>query len=345
MSFTEITTFNINSEPCVPFGLSRAAEHNLFAACCRRSVRIIELGYSHHFDGDWNFEQSFVDHPSPLIPSKSLHKDTAAIYKSANAAQRRDLLVDPHLMSEELRIDQPVISMVSAQWSPQLKRHQYYLACLTNFGGCEIRSVSKAIRRWDVVVCDVAQHWLEYCGTEASIKTFDELKTAWHRIRLTAFSWITKRLNANLAFATISSDGRIAFHELTADDELRIAFEWDTKLQESNLLEWISFNGRNDALKSFIVVGDIRGNVSLYVVRIDKKSKNVCGVGEERKLFTEDDGVRANGLQWEYCDDTDLLVICLCKGMYFFVFLLSGDGLLLTQHVHYVGHLMITGLF
>lgn len=343
MAFAEITTFNISSEPCIPFGLSRAPEHNLFAACCRRSVKIIELGYSHHFDGNLNFQQSFVDNPSPLIPSNFLNKDSASIYKSSNAAQRHDLLIDPHLMSDELRIDQSAISMVSARWSPQLERQQYYLACVTNFGGCEIRGVDKPVRRWDVVVCDVAKHWLRHCGIDDAIKTFDELKNAWHRIRLTAISWMTQRLNDDLIFATISSDGRIAFCELNAENELRIAFEWDTKLQETNLLEWITFNGKNDVLKSFMVAGNIHGNVSIFDVNIVKKSRHVCGMGDERKLFSDDDGVRAHGIQWEYCDNTDLLVVCLCKGMHFFVFLLSGEGLLLTQHVHYVGHLMITG--
>lgn len=345
MAFTEVTTFSINSEPCIPFGLSRASERNLFAACCRRSVQIIELDYSHHYDGNLNFQQSFADNPSTFVPSNELRKDAAAIYKTANAAQRRDLLVDPHLMSEELRIDQSAISVVSARWSPQLQRQQYYLLCLTNFGGCEIRGVNKTIRRWDVLVCDVSEHWLKHCEAEATIKTkFDDLKMTWHRLRLTAFSWLMERLNENLAFATISSAGRIAFHELSTDHKLRIAFEWDTELQDANLLEWITFNGKDDILKSFIIAGDIRGNVSLYDVNIDEESKNVCGIGEERQLFSEDDGVRANGIHWEYCDNSDRLVVCLCKGMHFFVFLLSSNGLLLKQQVHYVGHLTITGL-
>lgn len=343
MAFTEITTFNISSEPCIPFGLSRTVEHNLFAACYRRSVKIIELGYSHHYDGNFNFQQSYINHPSALIPSKKWNIDAAAIYKTANAAQRRDLLIDPHLMSDELGIDQAAISMISAHWSPQLKRQQYYLACLTNFGGCEIRNVNKAIRCWDIVICDVGQHWLKHCETETTIKTFDELKLIWHRQRLTAFSWWPQCANDNLAFATISGNGHIAFHELNAEHELRITFEWDTQLEETNLFEWITFNGKNNVLKSFLIAGDIHGNVSLYDVHIDKKSKNVCAVGEGRKLFAENDEIRANGAQWEYCDDTDLLVICLCKGMYLFVFLLSGDGILLTQQVHYVGHRMITG--
>lgn len=344
MAFNEVTTFSISSEPCIPFGVSRTNEQNLFAACCGQSVRIIELDYSHHYDGHLNFHQSYIDDPSPFIPSKVLNKDASAIYKAANAAQRRDLLVDPHLMPDELRVDRPAISMVSVRWSPQLEGQQYYLAYLTNFGGCEIRGVNKAIRRWDVVVGDVAEHWLKHHGTEETIKKFEELKTVWHRIRLTAFSWCTKRLNENLAFATISSDGRIAFHELElADNKLRIAFEWDTNLRETNLLEWIIFSGKNDALKSFIIAGDILGNVSLHTVNIDRESKSICGMGDERKLFSEDDGVRAIGIQWEYCDATDLLVVCICKGMHLFVFLLNADGLLLSQQVHYLGHRMITG--
>lgn len=284
-----------------------------------------------------------MDNLSDVIPSKVLQKDAVAIYKGANDAQKRELIIDPHLMSEQLGIDQPAISMVSARWSPLLGRQTYYLAYLTNFGGCEIRSVNKATRRWDVVVCDVTKHWLKYCETEGTIKSFHELMNAWRRLRLTAFSWNVKRSTENLTFATISTDGCIAFHELNADGNLRVILECNTKSMETNLLEWITFNGKNDALKSFIIAGDAHGNVSLYDVRIDNASENVCGIGDERKLFSEDDGVRANGIQWEYCDKTDLLMVCLCKGMHFFVFLLSSDGLLLTQQVHYVGHLMLSG--
>lgn len=343
MAFTEVTTFNINREPCIPFGLSRAADHNLFAVCCRRSVQIIELDYSHHYDGTLNFRQSFADDPSAFIPSKQLKKDAAAVYKAANAAQRRDLIIDPHLMSEELRVDQPAIALISARWSPQSKCQQYYLACLTNFGGCEIRGVNKAIRKWDVVVCDVSKHWSHHCGRVDTIRTFDELKSQWLGLRLSAVSWTATRSSGHLSFATISCAGHVAFHELNADSIMRTAFEWNTELPEANLLEWITFDTTNGSTKSFVVVGDVRGNVTLLDVRIDKRTMDVCGVGDQRKLFSEDDGVRANGIHWEYHDDTDRLMVCLCKGMHFFAFLLSGDGVLRSHRVHYVGHLMITG--
>lgn len=350
MNFKEITTISQQGEPYVPFGLSRTHDDNIFCALNRKSAHILELQYNHHYDGNINVIQSSMEKPSNFIPSKELHTDAVYIYENASKEERHRLLLDPHLLSTELNISENNISFISGRWSPKFggkllsSSSCYYLAYLTNFGGCEIRTKAISERSWNVVISDVGKIWIDHYKKH-SINTFAALQKAVNEIQLTAISWNNQIFDGCLGFATITASGTIVFFELNHTRETKIIFEKHFCYKNTNTLEWFTFHDKRKKVLSYLIIGDINGNIHLHTITIDSKTSSVIDIGEMRTLFMENDGVRVHNVQWDYCSRLDRCIIIVCKGMHLFTFLLNPRGDLLSTNIHYVGHYPINGMF
>lgn len=129
-------TFAHRSEQFIPFGLSRAANHELYCGSTRTKGHILEIIYSHHCDERLFMEQSTLSELSTFIPSNSVPKNSKNIFNNATKDEKHHLLVNWNVMSEELRVGGERATLTDARWSPEIQTlpTKYYLAYLTNFG-------------------------------------------------------------------------------------------------------------------------------------------------------------------------------------------------------------------
>lgn len=96
--------FEYKTDQFVPFGLGKAAQSELYCVASRSKAYILELVYSHHCDERIFMEQSTLDDLSKFIPSHGVPKQAANIFNRATKQEQDRLLIDYHLMSEELKV-------------------------------------------------------------------------------------------------------------------------------------------------------------------------------------------------------------------------------------------------
>lgn len=349
MEATEITKFPIDSDTPIPFGIKRAEDSNLFAFVARRNVHVIKFNYSYYFDGNFNYALSIVNRPSLFVPSKILDKNSLNIFNEATHSEKLTLLIDPNLMPTELKVNDQMITFISADWSlPFGPDNEHYLMCLTNFGGCEIVAENKIERNWNKVISNVGKYWAQHSkpvGNE-KLKTIEAVEEAVNKIRLTACCWSKFPFNDKIQFVTISQSGCIAFQEIIPSNDKsvkpQIIFKHELNIPKVNVIEWIVFKTIKNEIKSFVICGDRLGDITLHQIQINS-SGNANGIIKTISLFRENDSVPVNGMNWEFFKQNNQFIITICKGMHFFVFVLSDDGQILATEVYHVGHLTITG--
>lgn len=359
MEFKEVTMVAYPNTRFIPFGISRAPEDDIFLAINRNTIQVLELNYRHHYNGTCRMLQSVAYAPK-YIPSQHLNIDSKRIYQKASHKDRQYILQDLHLLSKELKVGDPHIVFVSAKWSTRiLNRPNHFLALLTKFGGCEIVAQPNTKRKWTRVICDVSALWKEHCDPDNQlINELGDLKQRAMDVYITAISWNTMQTSNDERqwFVTINARGMLAFYCLENipvdifsdviecnDMTTTIKYTKDLNYSKIKLLEWFTFYDRSGMIQSFLLAGDKTGDVRLLKVEFSKSSHEVINVAEVTVLFSEGDGVVANGFQWDYKTTINAIKIIFCKGMHLFVYLISLNGRILSQKTHYVGHLYISG--
>lgn len=340
------------------FGLQKASENELYCVASRSKAYILELIYSHHCDERIFMEQSTLDDISKFIPSYGVPKQAANIFNRATKQEQHRLLVDYHLMSEELKVSVERVALEHLRWSPLLKHTQtrsYYLAYVTNFGGCEIRQKHTGKLSWCIKVHNVAREWLLCCQKymKYAYNSFAPFEEAVLDIRITAIAWNNAvcEANARVQFSFATASGTIGFldidHGSTKEaPEVQIQFNKKMNFKHINAIEWCTFDVKTSKQRlSYMIVCEMKGTISLLAVQYDANDGNrVVDVYEVATLCDVEDSVWANGVQWEYLDQHNQLLVLACKGLNVFACLFSIDQqTTISTCFHYVGHLTLTG--
>lgn len=347
--------FSFRTDQFVPFGLQRAIESELYCTVSRSKAYISELIYSHHNDERIFMEQSILDDLSKFMASHGVPKNAANIFNKSTKQQQDRLLVDYHLMTEELKVRSDRIALSQARWSPLQSQlpGKHYLAYLTNFGGCEIRRKHTGKLTWCFTVHNIAKDWMIICQKDMkfAFNSFETFEDAVYTIKITAITWnnSTATIESNLLdFCFITANGTIAFYDIS-ENTLELKFQKKLNLKQVNAIEWFTFMDKNNCHRSYIVACEMNGRISLFSIQYDDQNNgnncsNIVDVIEIQQLFDEKDGVCANGIQWEYCKQSNQLIFVICKGMHVFVYLFNlNNETLLSSCIHYVGHLTING--
>lgn len=342
--------FAYRTDQIIPFGLHRAIESELYCTVSRTKAYILELIYSHHSDERIYVEQSILEDLSKFMPSHGVPKNAANIFNKSTKPQQDRLLVDYHLMTEELKVSGERVAMSHARWSPVQSQlaGKHYLAYVTNFGGCEIRRKHTGKMSWCFVVYNVAKEWMILCqrNMKFAFNSFESFEDAVYTIKITAIAWnhsvvaIERKL---LDFCFITANGTMAFYDIGMDAVL-LKFQKKLNLKQANAIEWFTFVDRKNRNRSYIVACEINGAISLHSVQYDDQQNSITDVIETAQLFNESDGVLANGIQWEYCKQSNQLILVICKGMHVFAYLFNlNNETVLSSCIYYVGHLTING--
>lgn len=332
-----------NIECYIPFGIFRAEDANVFCAISRKTAQVLELSYQHHHDGIIRFIQTSIPCPKH-IPSKDIGKECNKIYHRTEQRYRNDIFLDALMVPEIPSHPEIIAALISAKFSTyDASKYGYYVASLSNCGGCQIHFKVSLARRWNLV-CDVSSMWSKHClkKYEEPIQAYNVLQEFILDNRLTALAWNNSILYENRhILAVVNGVGLLAFVRIDSDVE-PVIFEMQTDMLKVNILEWITFHNKKGKLHSYIVMADVLGNISLFAVTFDD-ARNISGVSELSKLWTEGDKVRANGIKWVYQSQTEQLIITCCKGSHVFFYLLNSAGAVLSHCIYYVGGLFITG--
>lgn len=337
--------FAHRTDQFIAFGMHRAADSEIYCAASRTKGHILELIYNHHCEERIYMEQSTLADLSKFMPSHGIPKDAPSIFNKSNKQQQDRLLVDYHLLTEELKVSSERVALIQTKWSP-LQRSmpgKYYLAYLTNFGGCEIRQKHTGRLSWCIVVHNVAKEWMIH--RQKSIKyvltSFETLEEAVYSIKITAITWNNLcGADDNVDFCFITANGNVAFYAV--GDSLQLQFEKQLDLKLANAIEWFTIDDTHRIRRSYIIASSMNGTISLYNVRYDQA--DIVDVLEIVQLFAESDGVCANGIHWDFLEQSNQLIFIVCKGMHVFAYLFSiDDQMVLSSCNHYVGHLSITG--
>lgn len=344
------------------FGLQKAAENELYCVASRSKAYILELIYSHHCDERIFMEQSTLEDISKFIPSFGVPKQAANIFNRATKQEQHRLLVDYHLMSEELKVSVERVALEHLRWSPLPKHTQtqsYYLAYVTNFGGCEIRQKHTGKLSWCIKVHNVAREWLLCCqkNMKYAFNSFAPFEEAVLDIKITAIAWnnFVCEATARVQFSFATANGTIGFldidhgHDLTTTTEMpgvQIQFNKKMNFKHINAIEWFTFDVKKSKQRqSYMVVCEMKGTIKLLRVQYDPNDGNrVIDVNEVAVLCDVVDGVCANGVQWEYLEQHNQLLVIACKGLNLFACSFSIDRqTTISACFHYVGHLPLTG--
>lgn len=363
--------FAYRTQQFIPFGLERAVERELYCVTAQTKAFILQLIYSHHCDERIFMEQSTLSDISKFMPSRGVPRNSANIFNRATKQQQDRLLVDYHLMTEELKVESERVALVQTRWSPSITQSNQseqfpghcYLAYLTNFGGCEIRRKHSGKLSWCIVVDNLAKDWMLYCqktSMKYAFNTFETFENAVYSIKIIAITWNhyfnDKQSNSvnhskTLDFCFATANGNIVFYKLhgagsAGDEAFELQFHKNVKLKQINSIEWSTFQHKK-LTRSYAIACEIKGTINLFSVRLNCNENNsivIEDVIEMTKLFDESDGVCANGIQWEYCKQNNQLIFVICKGQHVFAYLYNLDNeSVQSSCIHYVGHLTIHG--
>lgn len=343
--------FAYRTDQFVPFGLHRAIESELYCTVSRSKVYIFELIYSHHNDERIFMEQSILDDLSKFMPSHGVPKNAVNIFNKSTKPQQDRLLVDYHLMTEELKVGGDRVALSQARWSPLQSQlaGKHYLAYLTNYGGCEIRHKHTGKSTWCFVLHNIAKEWMILCqkNMKYALNSFETFEDAVYSIKITAIAWnhLAETIGRKLLdFSFITANGTIAIYDVGAET-LQLKFQKKLNLQQTNAIEWFTFTDKNNCHRSYMVACEGRGAINLLSIQYnDDQNNDIVDVIEIAQLFGESDGVCANGIQWEYCKQSNQIVFVICKGQHVFAYLFSlNSETVQSSCIHYVGHLMING--
>lgn len=363
--------FAYRTEQFIPFGLERAVERELYCVTAQSKAFILQLVYSHHCDERIFMEQSTLSDISKFMPSHGVPRNSANIFNRATKPQQDRLLVDYHLMTEELKVGSERVALVQTRWSPSLTPSNQsekfpghcYLAYLTNFGGCEIRRKHTGKLSWCIVVHNIAKDWMLYCqktNMKYAFNSFQTFEDAVYSIKITAISWnhyingeqsnsVNNSQTLDFCFAT--ANGNIVFYKLlgagdAGSETIEMQFHKNFNLKQINSIEWFTFEHKK-LTRSYVIACETKGRINLLSVRLNYNENNSIVIEdaiEMTKLFDESDGVCANGIQWEYCKQNNQLIFVICKGQHVFSYLYSLDNeSIQSSFIHYVGHLTIHG--
>lgn len=340
------------------FGLQKASECELYCVVSRSKAYILELIYSHHCDERIFMEQSVLDNISKFIPSYGVPKQAANIFNRATKQEQHRLLIDYHLMSEELKVSVERVALEHLRWSPLLKHipgRSHYLAYVTNFGGCEIRQKHTGKLSWCIKVHNVAREWLLCCqkNMKYAFNSFAPFEEAVHDIKITAIAWNNVRCDAiaRIQFSFATANGTIGFLDIDHGvmqemPESQIQFNKKMNFKHINAIEWCTFDVKKSKQRqSYMVVCEKKGTITLLNVQSDPNDGyRVTDVNEAAVLCDVVDDVWANGIQWEYLEQHNQLLVIACKGLNIFASLFSIDKqTTISTCFHYVGHLTLTG--
>lgn len=353
MEYKELSSITANLETYLPFGVDRIEESNVFCAVSRSKAQILELNYQHHHDGNIRFIQTSVPYPKH-IPSQDIAKDWNSIYNRAEGRHRNEMQLDPMLVPEILNQTELTFAMITARFAPRLlNRNGYHLACLSNYGGCEVQFKRIGGRSW-TIVCNLSGFWSGHCRRkyERTLHDFAALRKYVSDTHLTALCWNNSITEDELQICVVNALGTVAFIQLMVNNDAdehqsvaNILLEKDTNLKKVNMLEWITFHDKQMKKHSFVVVGDLVGDVTIFPVEFSA-AKGAANVLVDLKkginLWKESDSIRADGIKWKYHVKAEQLVLIYCKGSHVFAHVLSKTGKPLSHCKHHIDGLFIT---
>lgn len=338
------------SSELLSFGLSKAPNSELYCLASQRKAYISELFYSHHNDERICTEQSSLSDLSKFKPSHGIPRNAPNIFNQASKEEKHRLLIDCHLMSQEMRIANDRITLSQIHWSPVVNNlnGDYYLAYLTNFGGCEIRAKNVPERTWSIIKHKISKHWMLNC--QKSIKyvlnTFDAFENAVHDVKITAISWqIVNGAVGNPLLGIITANGNFVVYEIGTEPNIR--FEKQTNRKHVQAMQWFTFTDNLNERRSFIITSEINGVISLLSVQFDKENDEIIDVDVKLCLFDESDDVFGNGIHFEYLKELNQLLVVFCKGMHIFASLIdlnTNENPSVISVNHYIGHMTINGI-
>lgn len=341
--------FEYKTDQFIPFGLERTDESELYCVASRSKAYILQLTYSHHCDERIFMEQSTLDNITKFIPSHGVPKQSANIFTRATKQQQDRLLIDCHLMSEELKVSGDRVAISQTRWSPLLSKlpGKYYLAYLTNLGGCEIRQKHTSKLLWCIQVHDIAKDWMMRCQQDMkhAFNTFETYEEAVNSIRIVAIAWNNSVFDEHaVKFCIVTAAGTIVFYDI--GDKFEMRFKKQINIKQINAIKWFTFDDKHNQRHSYVISCEVKGTINLFRVQYDANNECIADVIEISQLFNALDGICVNGIQWEYHSKKNQLIFVACKGMSVFVCLFSVDKqTILSTCVHYIGHLTISGEF
>lgn len=347
MEYKELSSISASLESYTPFGLSRTESRNIFCALSRSKAQVLELSYQHHHEGSIRFIQTAAPCPTH-IPSQDVEKNWNVIYDRAERRHRNEIQLNPLLVPEILAQTELTFALTVAKFAPPLlNRKGLHLACLSNYGGCDIVFKNFTERTWKVVCC-LSKIWTEHRLPKypKKIEEYVGLTNYVADTQLTALSWSSDISEDELQLCVISAAGTVAFIQLKIEAEqddmaASVQFEKDIGLRKVNLLEFITFVDKQMKRHSFLIAGDLVGNVALYRVCIAAE-ENVNDLVEVAYLWSDGDRIRADGLKWTFDVRTEAFTVLYCKGPHVFCHLLTITGKPLSHCIQHVHGLFIT---
>lgn len=346
-------TIRFKSAQLLTFALSKACNSELYCLASQTKAYISELNYSHYSGERFCMEQSSLGDISTFKPSLGIARDAPSIFNRATKTEKHRLLIDAHLLSQEMKVSDERIALAQIHWSPAVPdlHGYYYLAYLTNFGGCEIRAKVVGKRMWDHVQHDISTKWLLECQRSMKhvLNSFEEFEIAVNKIKITAISWHimrngSRRQSEQPMLCLITASGCFVVFEI--GPELTICFQKQLSHRLVQSMQWFSYLDKFKQHQSFVIACELSGKIGLFSIRFDEQCKTVADIDGILWLFDEPDGVFANGVQWEYMGDNDRMLVVFCKGMHLFVAVIGLEEShirLISTSNEYIGHMNING--
>lgn len=354
-TFKEVATISYPHDIVGSFAMSQSAGHYFTCLNGRTTFEVSELMYTNTYEDDsikfrLTYGRTATDQPTAKFCTT---KTSNRLYNSASLPQKVEQCLDSILRPDIIPVPAS-ISLISTQWSP-LFRHPHcarpnvFLATLTNRGACCVYGRVFG-REWTPTTNTksmVSDLWADLCVRQANDSDMSDFRN-FHAVvqtaHITAIGWrheaenIACQINDQcLMFAT--SDGTIGVVHM--NDEKSIQFNTRINRKKVNVMKWFSADATG--AKSILIVADLDGNIGAYDVISAEDECRVIRIENERQLWHESDRIKVGDIQVEFDNETNNLVVLVCKSTNVLLFLMKNDKCN-RSIIHSVDAFFISGL-
>lgn len=353
MELKEINTIPLaHHDGLIPFALQKS-EDGYYSLATRQPLEIFHLNYKHSEDSELRLLNTTFD-TSKSIPTQFISNDPFTLYDNANDQEKKQLCLDVMLLPEVSQMPHNPAT-ISVQWAPTCsatKQHSY-LACLTNYGGCNVKYHKTIDREWCADVADIGRLWFNYWAqqdkvTQSQCTSFPQLQSAVSDIHITAITWNNRMVKNQSFLACISASGKLCVFQIKtkiSNEPISIQIVADLSMQKVNSMRWFTVSDGSvvNGCVSIMVFGDLLGNIALYEVSFEMDI--VKWIHKRADLWTYNDNLRCGDICIECDENLNQFMILVCKGSYVLVFVIHADNFnVIDTQTYYVGNLFVSGV-
>ncbi|XP_049811109.1 general transcription factor 3C polypeptide 4 isoform X1 [Schistocerca nitens] len=348
MELKEINTIAFAPGVTSHFAVSWS-EDNKMSLVTSKGIHIFEFIPNPRNSKCWLSSRRFWLKIPDIRPTRESGVDTNKLVWKVPQPCVYEMIMDANLTPDLVYTKPLPPHVIQASWSPagMLRHQRCLLAVVLNTGA--ILLFGPRTWKW-LVVCNLSEIWLKHCRelweemepAETVAEQYDQLKRRTASLKMNMITWGQLKQDS-CRFAVTHTDASISVWEIAVMNKaqwdaasVQLIRVVDTKMSLPSALLCLSIG---------TVVGDLDGHISVLPdVFKDVPAETTMPY----VLWDEEDHIKVNAIsslpQSSECESTGKWIILAVKKTFMIVFVLNKNGQKISEYLHRVGGLAISGL-